>query len=367
MIRRYLPKDVRELVHWYERYISPIALVAGFLADNYILLRRVDLLQSNLLLFSYLVIAAGGIMLINLVETGRLRYQWILKIAPLISVVVQFAFGGLLSGYLSLYSRSAAFPLSWIFVVLLALLLLGNERFTRFYARFSFQISLYFFVLFSFLIFFLPVVLRQIGPLIFVISGLTAVAVIAFYLRLLGFFVPELLKKDRTKVARSIAIIFVIFNALYFLGAIPPLPLSLKDAGVYHNVVRNLDGSYVLLEEPVPWYEAFLRYSTAFHRASDEPVYVFSAVFAPSGLSTIILHEWQRYDQIANEWVTVNTEQFPIIGGRDGGYRGYSFMANLMVGKWRVNVITQYGQLIGRISFTIVDVETPVFLEESVH
>ena len=61
VIRRYLPKDVEELVHWYERYISPLSLVAGFLADNFILLRRVDLWRSNALLFSYLIVAAAGI------------------------------------------------------------------------------------------------------------------------------------------------------------------------------------------------------------------------------------------------------------------------------------------------------------------
>ena len=110
MARPRLAKNVEELVHWYERYISPLSLIAGFLADNYILLRRVDLLRSNLLLFSYLIIAAAGIVCINLIETGRLRQPWILKAAPLVPVVVQFSFGGLFSGYLSLYSRSAAFP-----------------------------------------------------------------------------------------------------------------------------------------------------------------------------------------------------------------------------------------------------------------
>src|SRR5690349_13850564 len=150
MIRRYLPKTGKDFVHLYERYLSPISLVAGFLADNFVLLRRVDLLRSNLLLFSYLIIAALGIVLLNLIETGRLKKSWIIKSAPFISIVVQFSFGGLFSGYLSLYARSAGYELSWIFVALVALLLLANERFTRFYVRFTFQISLYFFVLFSF-------------------------------------------------------------------------------------------------------------------------------------------------------------------------------------------------------------------------
>lgn len=365
MIRRYLPKSAEELVHWYERYISPISLVAGFLADNYILLRRVDLLRSNLLLFSYLIVAAAGIILINAIETGRIQKSWAVNVAPFIPVVVQFAFGGLFSGYLSLYSRSAAFPVSWIFVIVVAALLLGNERFTRLYTRFTFQAALYFTVLFSFFIFFLPVVFHAIGPYMFLLSGIVAVAVFAAFLSLLFTIVPEMVRKEQTAVARSIALIFIGFNVLYFAGAIPPLPLALKDAGIYHSVTHLPDGSYGLSGEPVPWYEAYLHYNTAFHRAPGESAYAFSAVFAPSGLSTVILHEWQRYDVPTKRWVTTDTLRFTIDGGRDGGYRGYSIKTDPAAGAWRVNVITQYGQLIGRISFTVVDAASPLPLVES--
>ncbi len=363
-MRRYLPKNVEELVHWYERYISPLSLVAGFIADNLILLRRVDLWRSNLLLFSYLAVAAIGIVCINLIESGRVRKKWILDIAPLIPVVVQFAFGGLFSGFLSLYSRSAAFAVSWIFVLIVAALLLANERFTRLYVRFSFQVSVYFGVLFSFLIFFLPVIFHRIGPYMFLTSGLVSLALIAVFMTLLSYLVPEIVRREKTRVARSIAIIFVIFNILYFSNAIPPLPLALKEAGVYHSIVHNVPSGYTLTYEAVPWYEAYLRYNTIVHVAPGEKIYVWSSVFAPSGLSTLILHQWQHYDDSAHAWVTTSTVSFPIIGGRDGGYRGYSLQYGLAPGAWRVNVITQYGQMIGRVSFTVINVTEPVPLSE---
>ncbi len=362
MIRRYLPKSGKEFVHLYERYISPVSLVAGFVADNLWLLRRVDLWQGNALLFSYLVIAALGIIILNLIETGRIRRPWIIRSAPFISIVVQFSFGGLFSGYLSLYSRSAGFDLGLIFVILVAVLLLANERFTRLYVRFTFQMSVYFFVLFSFLIFFLPVVFRSIGPSMFIFAGLSSIALITFFLMALSRIVPEVVRKERTKVARSIAAIFLAFNLLYFAGAIPPLPLALKDSGVYHSVVRQPSGIYILKSEPEAWYQRFSPFPRTFHRAPGDYAYAFSAVFAPSGLSTIILHEWQWYDPALKEWVTADTQRFPILGGRDGGYRGYSMKTDLRAGKWRVNVVTQYGQLIGRISFVVEEVEEPVSL-----
>ena len=364
MIRRYVPKSTEELAAWYMRYISPLALIAGFIADNLVLLRRIDVWTSHVLLFGYLALAALSIVVLNLIITGRIRTAWVLKITPLIPVVTQFAFGGLFSGYLSLYSRSASFALSWIFVVIVAALLLGNERFVRQYMKFSFQISMFFAVLFSFLIFFLPIVLHRIGPWMFVLSGITSVTVITLFLRFIGYLMPELLRRERTRVARSIAVIFIIFNILFFSNAIPPLPLALKMAGVYHGVERTQDGIFHLGAESEPWYLDYIPHTRMFHHSPGETVYAYSAVFAPSGISTVILHEWQKYDAATGEWLTKATVRYPIIGGRDGGYRGYSFIKDVSAGKWRVNVVTQYGQLIGRISFTIVDVDVPVPQED---
>jgi hypothetical protein len=353
MIRNYLPKDLQELVRWYERYVSPVSLVLGFLADNYILLRRVDLWTSNALLFFYLAVCAGGILLINAIEEGRVKNQRIVGFAPLIPVAVQFSFGGLFSGYLSLYSRSAGLVQSWVFVVALAILLLSNERFVRLYRRFSFQIPLYFTVLFSFFTFFLPVVVHQIGPIMFLASGCFSIGAIALLLWVLSFVAPQREAQDRTRVARSIALIFIIFNILYFSNLIPPLPLSLKEAGVYHEITRT-NGVYRLAGEPMPWYEDLIYHET-FHRAPGESVFVFTAIFAPSGLTTPIIHEWQRYDEGERKWVTTNTVTFSINGGRDGGYRGYSEKSGVSEGTWRVNVLTQYGAGIGRVSFNVVN------------
>src|SRR3989344_268040 len=360
MIRQYLPKSIDELALWYMRFVSPLALVAGFFADNLILLRRVDLWTGNLLLFSYLAIAAVCIVVLNLITTGRARQEWLIKATPIIPVVAQFAFGGLLSGYLSLYSRSATFATSAIFVLVIAVLVVGNERFFRQYLKFHVQVSILFTVLFSFLIFFLPVVFHEIGPYMFLASGAVSIALIVIFLRGIGFLMPELLKQERTRIARIVAVIFVIFNVLYFSNAIPPLPLALKEAGIYHSVERTQDGVFHLGAEAQPWDWDYVPHEVVFHHTPGGIAYAYSAVFAPSGISTVILHEWQYYDAPVGEWLTKATVRYPIIGGRDGGYRGYSFYKSVMKGKWRVNVVTQYGQLIGRISFTVADVDVPV-------
>lgn len=354
MIRQYIPKSVEELSDWYMRYISPLALIAGVVADNLVLLRRVDLWTSNLLLFTYLFVAAGCIFLFNLIESGRLRHPWVLKVFPLLPVVAQFAFGGLFSGYVSLYSRSAQFAWSWIFVTLLIVVLIGNERLYRHYRNFTVQIGAYFFVLFSFLIFFLPVIFREIGPWMFVVSGLLSLGTITLLLYALSLVVPEIVRRDKTRVARVIAVMYVLFNIAYFTNVIPPLPLSIKDAGVYHTVERAGD-EYKLTYEPLPWYKFYLRYNTTYHRAPGEPVYVWTAIFAPTGLKTTIYHEWQWYNEESGKWVDAGTFSYPILGGRDGGFRGYTMKRVVSVGEWRVNVVTGYGQIIGRVKFTVAD------------
>lgn len=363
MARRYFPKDVEQLVHWYERFISPLSLIAGFVLDNLFFMRRVDAWNSTALLFFYLAVAASGIILINVIEAGKIRTTWIVKNAPLIPVIVQFSFGGLFSGYLSLYSRSASFAFSWIFVIALAVILMSNERFTRLYVRPAFQISMLFTVLFSFLIFYLPLVFLRIDSVMFLISGAVSLVTIGLFSQLLFFIVPAAIRNNRTKILTSVAVTYCVFNLLYFTNVIPPLPLALKEAGVYHNIARSSDGTYRLIGEYIPWYQSYLRYKMVYNRVPNEPVYVWTAIFAPYGFSTTIKHVWQYYDEKTDSWTIYDTVSFPITGGRDGGYRGYSVINPSNGGRWRVDVITDTGRIIGRVAFSVEETTASTALQ----
>lgn len=353
---------MEELIRWYERYVSPLSLLAGFLLDTFIF-RQVDLWVSSLALLGYLSIASVGIVVINLIETGRWRNRFLVPFLPFIAVAVQFAFGGLFSGFVILYSQSAALAVSWIFIVGLAALMIANERFRKRYLEFSFQISIFFIALFSFCILFLPVVFNTVSQWLFFASVAMSAGILALFLWVLAGFFPELVRKEKKRVMRNAIGILIVFIGLYLMNAIPPLPLALKEGAVFHSVVKTPTG-YLVEQEHLPWYQRYLRYNTTFHKTPGEAAYVFTAIFAPAKLSTRIVHEWQRYDEVAGEWVTKDTIEFPIIGGRDEGYRGYTLRRNPEPGKWRVNVETSFGQLIGRVAFTVVGVETPVPLEE---
>jgi hypothetical protein len=44
---------------------------------------------------------------------------------------------------------------------------------------------------------------------------------------------------------------------------------------------------------------------------------------------------------------------FEITGGRDGGFRGYTYKSNVPDGEWNVEVITEEGLVLGVIDFKI--------------
>ncbi len=364
MIRRYLPRDTDELISWYTRYLSPLGLVAGFLADTFFFLSRVDQASGLAIVCTHLILAAAAIAFLNAVREGSLSHPWFLAAAPFAPVLMQFSFGGLFSAFFSLYSRSAAFPATWIFVALLAVLLVGNERFLRFYERITFQVGVYFVALLSFMAFFVPVVVRRVGDDMFIASALLALAILVALVSALFHIAPTRMKEYRVRIVMTVASVFLGFTGFYFADLIPPLPLALKSAGVYHHIERLSSGDYRVLEEEASWLTQTFGHGRTLHLVPGESTHVFTSIFAPSGLSTRIAHEWQYRDPRTRTWHTAAYVPFDILGGRDAGYRGYSAKFEPAAGEWRVNTLTNAGKMIARVSFVVVHASSSPVLEE---
>ncbi len=355
---------IKELHSKYERYISPLSLLAGFIADN-LTLRRIDLLAENIAILSYLFIVGASILILNAYDVGRLRGKIIDKLYGILPFVMQFAFGGLFSVFVVFYFRSASFFASWPFLLALAGLLVGNEIFRKRYSRLVFQLSIYFVVIFSYSVFAMPIVLKKINDTVFLLSGLASIALISLFIFIIWLVLREKLIPARGLFIKSIAGIYLLFNIFYFANIIPPIPLSLKESGIYHSVAR-LDGNYIVQFEPSQWSNFFNNFNRVFHWKPGEPVYCYSAVFAPAKINTEILHRWSYFNEEKKEWEEKSRLGFPIVGGRDGGYRGYSVKYQIEPGKWRVDVITGQDKILGRINFEIVEVgESPKFRAES--
>lgn len=346
----------------YERHISSFALIAGFVIDS-LTLTRIDRLADHLYLISYLLVAGAGIVFVQFYSTGRFRdrlnadgrtARWLEYAYRFAPIVIQYAFGGLFSGFLVFYSRSASLAASWPFLLIVIALLIGNEFFRERYRRLTFQLTIFFTALYSYTIFSVPVVLKTISTATFLLSGTISIILIALFIKLIEYLAPTSVRECKRILVLSIAAVLIAINGLYFLNVIPPIPLSLKDAGVYHLVERSPDGTYTARAEDEPWYAALRPYEV-YHMYNDSPVYVYSAVFAPSELKTDIVHEWQVFDEAEDRWREHHTVEFAITGGRDDGYRVFSLSNRPRPGWWRVNIKTIGGRIIGEIEFKIVE------------
>lgn len=338
----------------HERLLSAGALLFGFIVDS-LTLRRIDLLAENIVLISYILVVALCIVVLAFEEThapSNRLFLWSAAVAPF---VMQAVFGGLFSAFVIFYSRSASLSASWPFMLFLVGMLVGNEAFRPHYKKLVFHVSIFFVGLLSYCLFLVPVVTRSIGTLTFLGSIFLALACISLFIGILFVIGRARIRKSRHFLVRSIGAITALVLFAYAANSIPPVPLALKDSVVAHTVNRSGD-VYTLTTEPRSIAD-YVRRKEIYHRTAHEPVYVWTSVFAPTRLSTAVVHEWQyRQDK---EWVTTNRVVFPITGGRDDGFRGYSQKTNLFDGAWRVSVETERGQVIGRVRFDVVSGDAP--------
>jgi len=275
----YLMSLLAKTRSWYgrfERPISSISLVSGFIFDA-LTLKRVDTLWENLWILGHLLIIGIFIILIHLkeIEAGDEKnpskaHFWFVNI-------LQFVFGGTLSTFLVFYFRSTDILNTWPFLLILTFAFIANESFKKHYVRLSFQISLFFISIYSFAIFLVPVVLHKIGKEVFIISGILSLAFITIFLKILFHFIKDKFKESKKLVFLLIIGIFSLINILYFSNLIPPIPLSLKEAEVYHSIFKNGSGDYNVTYENNGWKKYFKLYPD-FNKTESSPVYAYSAI-----------------------------------------------------------------------------------------
>lgn len=355
---------MKELYAKLERFLMPLMLVTG-LAVDFITFQTIRIETALTLLSVYFIAAGLAIVYVHLHDAkGSVDRHPVSRFARLIAeLIVQFAFGALLSASLVFYWFSGAASVSWPLIIVLAFLMVSNDVFRHYYTSPAVQISVYYFVAFSLLSLILPVAFNSISAWFFLYAGILSLVFILFYLAGISRVVPTI-REQRLRIFTPIFIIFVFMNALYAFNLIPPIPLSVRESGVYHDV-RRVNGNYLVKAESYSWWQSVWPIRTV-HLAAGEKVYVFASIFAPAELNTTITHDWQYFDPTLNEWVSKDQISYPISGGRTGGYRGYTLKSSLTPGRWRVDVKTPRGQVLGRVRFTVDLVEQPPALKEQI-
>lgn len=351
-------KAIEDFIAPIKHHLLTAAFILGFVVDNFTLI-RVDRLFDIVLLASYVGIAMLGMLSMYLGASGKWSEKFTSNAEKYAPLIIQYAFGGLMSGVLVFYSRSGSWFTSWPYLLVIIAIIFGNEFIKKKAQRLVFNISVFFIGLFSYSALIVPVVLGKMGDDIFLLSGVGALIVMALFIRLLYRIVPNFMALNTRAVFFSIGMIYFGLNGLYFANLIPPIPLSLKAIGVYHNVEKLSDNSYKLSFEQGRWYEFWKESDSTFHLGSGGRVYCYASVYAPLRLSTTIYHRWEYYDSQKGMWVYHARIQYPISGGRISGYRGNTYIENAREGKWRCSVETERGQVIGRDIFTVKRDITP--------
>lgn len=337
-----------------KRHWLTISFICGFITDL-ILLNKVDDLIDNLILLFYMLLSMASLLLLYAGIAEKFSERWSLRARTYAPLTAQYAFGGILSGILIFYGRSGSWFVSWPFLVVVIAVIAGNELLRQRAQRLVFNITILFLALFLYLVLLVPVLSGMMGAWVFIFSGLLALLALWGFLKALRRIVPNFLRANMRSVVFAIGAVYVGINALYFTNVIPPIPLSLKELGVYHNVERTDDGHYAVTYERGAWYQPFKRSNSTYRYQTGDTVFCFASVFAPMRLSTDVFHRWEYYVPEDREWRTHGRFPYTISGGRDSGFRGYTFVRSVHEGTWRCTVETARKQILGRKTFEIIE------------
>ena len=98
-------RRIQEFLIRHYHVLSLGAFVIGFGIDS-LVLKRIDLLLSNLILYTYLVLVIFSMVMIHIAFT-QIRVSRVMRtIESFLPFVAQYAFGGMFSGFLLFYSQS---------------------------------------------------------------------------------------------------------------------------------------------------------------------------------------------------------------------------------------------------------------------
>lgn len=349
----------QRLHHYYEKNehaFDIAAFVGGFLFDI-ALLDRIDAWSTIVQQAAYLALIAVILLQMFFAEgkpppvlqdLPRLK-RWFYEYR---SALVHFLLGTLLNLYTLFFFKSSSLFVSFAFMLVLVLLLLANES-KRFKALgLSFKFALFSLCLLSFCAALVPILLRSIGPFVFMLSMLLGCVPLALINRRIHIHAPERKGQARRQILLPFGLVLAGFLTLYYFRLIPPVPLSIPFIGVYHNVER-VGETYSLTNER-PFWKIWHHGDQNFAAQPGDKLYVYFRIFSPARFSDQVVMRWFWKDA-SGKWRLQDTIPIKITGGREQGFRGYGMKSNYQPGEWKLEVETTDEREIGRIYFDVTE------------
>ena len=279
---------------------------------------------------------------------------FVLKLWPYRILALHFLLGTLLNVYSIFYIKSASLLSSLGFLLLMICMILANELpFIKNSEKVGFKVALYAICVFSFLSTVFPMIFGFLGfiPFAFAVAG--TLGVLLFQLKILRRSIPDP-KVLRHAIFTPVVSVIAVFGLFYFLGLIPPVPLSAREQGVYHLVEKS-DGHFLLSSvkgKSAKW--PF--WKTVFFAQPGDKIYFYAQIYSPARISDQIVVHWFKEDKNGN-WITQDKVPVSIKGGREEGFRVFTFKTNYEPGQWKVMMETSSGVEISRLYFEVTSEE----------
>ena len=269
-------------------------------------------------------------------ETWKQRFTW----------AVQFCFGGLFSALVVCYFKSSGSLASFLLVILLAILLVGNEFLQKKYE--SFGVSLAFFCLLGtmFMNFAIPHLVHRIGFIWFLIS-----TILSFSLCILIWKLSH--RKKSILVAP--ALISILLIVAYVMNWVPPVPLVLKQKIACQNFDK---ASYSCDVDDPSFLQSIGLKVPSVHHIDSSDVYFVTSIYAPAELKAELEYLWYYQNPQTGKYSVIDkitSNRMVVRGGRESGFRTFTRKKNVPPGKYRVEVAYKNGAVIGSGTFEVFD------------
>jgi len=343
----------RSVVSLAYRHWLTIGFLAGFVTDL-ILLDRIDDWFDNLILLTYSILATISLLVLYAAATERLPgflNRFSSRVAPLL---MQYSFGGLLSGMLIFYGRSGDWLTSAPYLLLIAGVIIGNELLQKRSDRLVYHVAVYSIGIFSYLVLIVPVWLGAVGELVFVVSSVLALVIVMLVIQILLRIAPHFVQLSMRRLVFTVGALFAALQVGYFSNILPPIPLSLTELSVVYEAERTINGGYRLVYVDESWMGRLAFWQPTVYRPGNASLSCFARIYAPARIkNTTIVHRWQVWDEGASNWRDHFVLPYDISGAARNGFRGFSMVSNLQAGRWRCVVENQRGQVLGKRTFIV--------------
>ncbi len=349
---------VKDYYHNHERACTAGLFVAGFLFDT-LAVGRIDAPHNIIHQACYLSLCAWLTGLEIRERQGafsppeRFKTAWRYH-----EGATHFMLGTLINIYTLFYFKSASLLASLVFMLFWCALLGVNELRLFPGSGTTLRMTLAALCLVSYFGYLIPMLAGGIGPWVFLGSLAAAAAVWAPYVWRLQTYLP-----DRPQIVWRHALmpflaVEFVFGLLYFSKLIPPVPLSLSSVGIFHEV-RKTGDQYQLTMTRSKW-RFWERGDQTFLARKGDKIFCFVSIFSPTRFRERLSVRWLFYEA-GEGWKDSDAIPLEVVGGRDGGYRGFTVKTRHKPGRWRVVVETSDGRELGRIGLRVrPDEETGV-------